>query len=161
MQSIGGTGVMKGICLLLPVLLLAACSAGITTHDGTRAAELTVDFFSSLKTDQGVQTAYDWTDDSYKKETSLARFKKLVASVRSKNSGADIRLLGYETFGSREMIIVYAISERDNKELHFKLSLIGTKLKDYYLLDFKTGTDDFGKDGIYRDYEKSIIISGV
>lgn len=153
---------MRNLSPLLPVLLIAAaCSAGITTHDNARAAELIVDFLSSLKTGQGVQTAYDWTDDSYKKETSLAEFTRIIASVRLKNSGADIRLLGYETYGSREMIVVYAISELKSSDLHFKFSLVGTKHKDYYLLDFSTRDDEFGKNGIYRNYAESIIVGGV
>ena len=148
--------------LLIIILLVAAgCSAGITTHDKARAAELIVDFLSSLKTEQGIQTAYDWTDDRFKQETSLDEFTQVISSIRSKNSGADIHLVGYETFGSKEMIVVYAISEIDDEKLHFKFSLSGTTHKDYFLLSFRTSNDGFSKNGIYRDYEKSIIVHGV
>lgn len=153
---------MRNFSSLLIILLIAAgCSAGITTHDKARAAELVVDFLSSLKTEQGVQTAYDWTDDRFKKETSLEEFAQIISSMRSKNLGADIHLAGYETFGSKEMIVVYAISEVDGEKLHFKFSLVGTKHKDYYLLNFRTNGDGFSKNGIYRDYEKSFIVHDV
>ena len=153
---------MRNFSSVLIILLVAAgCSAGITTHDKARAAELIVDFLSSLKTEQGIHMAYDWTDDRFKQGTSLDEFTQIISSIRSKNSGADIHLVGYETFGSKEMIVVYASSEIDGDKLHFKFSMAGTKHKDYFLLNFRTSGDGFSKNGIYRDYEKSIVIHGV
>ncbi len=52
---------------LIVVLALSGCSAGITTHDEVRAAELIVDFLSSLQTERGLQIAYDWTDDEFRR----------------------------------------------------------------------------------------------
>ena len=141
--------------------MAAGCSAGITTHDKARAAELIVDFLSSLKTEQGIHTAYEWADDSFKQETSLGEFTQKIFAMRSKNSGADIRLVGYETFGSKETMVVYAISEKDDEKLHFKFSLVGTKHKDYYLLDFSIKDDEFSKDGIYINYDSPIVIQDV
>lgn len=154
-------GMRNFISFLLVLLMVTGCSAGITTHDKARAAELIVDFLSSLTIDQGIHTAYEWADDSFRKETSLDEFTQKISTMRSKNSGADIRLVGYETFGSREMMVVYAISQKDDEKLHFKFSLVGTKHKDYYLLNFTTGDDEFSKDGIYSDYETTIIVQGV
>ena len=146
---------------LIFLLLFTGCSAGITTHDNFRAAELIVDFLSSLKSEQGIPTAYDWTDDSYKENVSLSEFTRIVSSIRSKNSKADIHLVGFETFGSREMIVVYANSETDSGKLFFKFSLTGTKTRDYYLLDFSTNDSGFVKKGIYREFEESIVVRGV
>lgn len=152
---------MKKLAAILIIVSMTGCSAGITSHDSVRAAELMVDFLTSLKTEKGLRAAYDWTDDRFKQKFSLAEFKQLISATRAENSGADIHLSGYETFGSREMIIVYADSETDGKKLYFKFSLAGTKNKDYYLLSFSSGSEEFGKEGVYRNYENSIIIDGV
>ncbi len=153
-------GVRKCAALLV-VLALSGCSAGITTHDAVRATELIADFLSSLQTEQGLQTAYDWTDDDYKAEVPFAEFTRIIWSIRTKNSGADVRLGGYETFGSKEMIVIYADSATDDGQLHFKFSLTGTKLKDYYLRHLSVNDEGYAKDGIYRDFEEPVIVRGL
>ncbi len=155
---------LKGItrfATLLVWLILSGCSSGITTHDEIRAAELVVDFLSSLQTEQGIRTAYDWTDDGYKAEVPLDEFIRIIASIRSRNSGADIRLAGYEIFGSREMIVVYADSETSDGRLFFKFSLAGSKHKDYYLRYLEISDAGYGKDGLYRDFRESVVVEGV
>ena len=146
---------------LIVVLALSGCSAGITTHDEVRAAELIVDFLSSLQTERGLQIAYDWTDDAYKAEVPFAEFTRVISSIRTKNSGAEVRLGGYETFGSKEMIVIYADSATDNGQLHFKFSLAGTKHKDYYLRYLSVNDEDYAKNGIYRDFKESVIVRGL
>ena len=108
-----------------------------------------------------MQLSYDWTDDKYKEEVSYAEFSRIVASIRNRNQGADIRLTGYEVFGVEEVIAVYANSHTDDGRMYFKFVLVGTKPKDYYLLKFSTGDSEFSKNGIYRDYVQSIVIQGV
>ena len=152
---------MKNIALYLLLLLVAGCSIGITVHDEDRAAELVVDFLSALKSEEGRHLSYDWTDDKFKEEVSFAEFSRIVSSLRQKNQGADIRLTGYETFGSREAIVVYANSEIGEGMLYFKFNLVGTKIKDYYLLGLIMNESSFDRKGIYRDYGQSIVISGV
>jgi len=152
---------MKSFALHLLLLLVVGCSIGITVHDEDRAAELIVDFLSALKSEEGMHLSYDWTDDKFKEEVSFAEFSRIVSSLREKNQAADIRLTGYETFGSKEAIVVYANSEIDDGKLYFKFILVGTKVKDYYLLGLSINDSDFDKKGIYRDYRQSIVIKGV
>ncbi len=152
---------MRKLASAIVFLLLVGCSSGITTHDNIRAAELVVDFLSSLESEQGIRNAYDWSDDKYQEQVSFAEFQQLISSVRSKNAKADISLVGYETFGPREMMAVYAQSETKAGILHFKFALTGTKTRDYYLLEFSTSDSEFSKDGNYRDYQESIVVSGV
>ena len=152
---------MKNFASILAVLLLVACSIGVTVHDESRAAELVVNFLSSIKTATGINPAYEWTDDEFKAEVPLNEFLQSISTLRSKNSGAEIRLVGHETFGPEEVLIVYAESVTSNGSLHFKFSLVGTKHKDYYLINFDVNDVGFPKKGIYREYGKSIIIHGV
>ena len=149
------------IASLLLMLALAGCDSGVITHDEVRASELVVDFFSSLKSAEGINMAYEWSDDRYKKKVKLADFVQIVASLRAKNARAEIRLTGYETFGAQEIFVVYAASETLEGELYFKISLTGTKNKDYYLLHFDVADAEFAKNGIYVDFDRSITIKGV
>ena len=153
---------MKKTALVIVLsLLLAGCSSGVIVHDQTRAAELVVDFLTSLKTGPGVKLAYEWTDDSYKEKVSFTRFSGIAASIRDRNLGADIRLAGYEVFGPKETIVVYANSKPGDGKMYFRFSLVGTRSRDYYLLNFSTSDSVFGKKGIYREYGESIVVKGV
>ena len=152
---------MKKSVLITFLLLIVGCSSGVIVHDQVRAAELVVEFLSSLKSDPGLKLAYEWTDDRYKEEVSFSEFSQIASSIRDKNLGADIHLAGYEVFGAKEAIVVYANSEVSEGKIYFRFSLVGTKSKDYYLINFSTNDSAFGKNGIYREYEQSIIIQGV
>ena len=70
---------------VLLVLLVQGCDTGVVTHDQTRAAELMGDFLSSLKSEEGIKLAYDWTDDRYKKDVSATDFRRKVARMRNLN----------------------------------------------------------------------------
>lgn len=147
--------------VLLILVFLGSCESGIIVHDPARAAELIVDCLSSFKSRQGIQLAYDWTDDQYKQEVSFAEFRRMVASIRNINQGADIRLNGYETFGAREVIIVYANANIDDARVYYKFTLVGTRPKDYYLLDLNVSDSSFGKTGIFHEYREPIVVGGV
>ena len=142
-------------------LLVVGCSTGITVHDEDRAAELVADCLASFKSNEGIHLAYEWTDDRFKEEVPLSEFSKIVASIRNKNQGADIRLVGYEVISSKEAIIVYATSKVSEAEMHFKFVLAGTKHKDYYLLNLSTNDSGFNKNRIYKEYRQSIVVKGV
>lgn len=152
---------MRNPTLYLFLLLVAGCSTGIVVHDENRAAELIIDFLTGFKSDKGKQLSYAWTDDRFKKEVSLSEFSRIVSSIRNKNQGADIRLVGYEIFGSVETIIVYASSEVSEGKMYFRFILVGTKTKDYYLLNLDVNDSEFSKEGIYKKYGQSILIQGV
>ena len=147
--------------LLVVLLLVAGCSSGVATHDGYRASELVVDFFTGLKSGEGTRLAYAWTDDKFKEEVSFDEFSEIAAFIRERNLGADIRLVGFEVFGPKEMLIVYANSKTSEAEMHFKLTLTGTKNQDYYLLALDVADSAFATTGIYREYPESIVIEGV
>ena len=152
---------MRRFTLFLFLLLIVGCNTGIIVHDQSRAAELIVDFLSGFKSDEGRQLSYEWTDDEFKEEVSRSEFSRMVASIREQNQGADIRVLGYEVFGPVETIFVYANSEVDEGKIYFRFILVGTKTKDYYLLNLDTSASEFAKKGIYSEYEQSTIIQGV
>jgi len=152
---------MRNSTLYLFFLLVIGCSTGIVVHDEIRAAELIVDFLSGFKSDKGKKLSYEWTDDRFKEEVSLGEFSRIVSSIRSKNQGAEIRLVGYEIFGPVETIIVYASSEVTEGKMYFRFNLVGTKSKDYYLLNLDINDSEFSKKGIYKEYEQSILVKGV
>ena len=160
---IGGfRGLLKtGICQLAGLLLLGACSAGITVHDETRAAQLAVDFFTALKSKQGIRLAYAWTDDRYKTDVSFDEFVEIVSLIRAINKRAPIRLVGFEVFGPAEILNVYARSDSVEGRLYYRLTLAGTKTRDYYLLEFDFTDSEHEKTGIYREYRQAIQIEGV
>ncbi|MBT8084968.1 MAG: hypothetical protein KJN72_07075, partial [Woeseia sp.] len=126
-----------------------------------RAAELIVDFLSGFKSDKGKKLSYEWTDDGFKQEVSINEFYRIVSFIRNKNQAAEIRLVGYEIFGPVETIIVYANSEVGEGEMYFRFILVGTKSKDYYLLNLDINDTEFSKKGIYKEYKQSILIQGV
>ena len=152
---------MKRLALAQLLFLIIGCSSGIIVHDQARAAELIVDFLTSLKSDSGIKLAYAWTDDRYKEEVSFTEFTHIASSIRSRINGADIHLVGYEVFGSKEAIVVYANSDASEGKIYFKFSLVGTKTKDYYLMNLNTKDSEFSKIGVYREFDPSIIIQGV
>ena len=147
--------------LLVVLLLVAGCSSGVATHDAYRAAELAVDFFTGLKSREGTRLAYAWTDDKYKQEVSFDEFSRIAAFIRKTNGGAEIRLTGFEVFGRKETLVVYANSKTGETEMHFKLTLAGTKNQDYYLLALDVDDSAFAKTGFYSEYPESIVIEGV
>ena len=147
--------------LLVVLLLVAGCSIGITVHDEDRAAELVVDFFTGLKSREGIRLAYAWTDNKFKQEVSFDEFSRIAAFIRKRNQGAEIRLVGYEIFGVQETLIVYANSETSEGKIYFKLTLVGTKTRDYYLLALDVDDAAFARTGIYKEYRQSIVVEGV
>lgn len=153
--------VKSATALLIIALLLPGCSTGVVVHDELRAAELIVDFLSSLKSDEGIERSYAWTDDSYKERVSSAEFTSMVARLRYRNRGAEIRLTGFEIFGPVEVINVYASSSAGEDELYFRFILTGTRSKDYYLLNFSIEESAFDKKGVYREYRRPIAVDGL
>jgi len=151
----------KNSILCLFLLLITGCSTGIVVHDEVRAAELVVDFLSGFKSDNGKQLSYEWTDDGFKEDVSSREFSSIVASIRNKNQGADIRLVGYETFGAVETIIVYAMSAVSEERMYFRFILAGTKSSDYYLLKLDVKDSEYRKKGVYNDYDRAILVLGV
>ncbi len=147
--------------LLVGLLLVAGCSSGVATHDAYRAAELVVDFFTGLKSSEGTRLAYAWADDRYKQEVPVEEFFRIAAFIREANGGAEIRLVGFEVFGRKETLVVYANSKTGETEMHFRLTLAGTKNQDYYLLALDVDDSAFAKTGVYREYPESIVIEGV
>lgn len=145
----------------LLVLLLQGCNTGIVTHDQTRAAELMVDFLSSLKSEDGIKLAYAWTDDRYKEDVSAADFRRKIARMRNLNQGANIELAGYETIGPVETFIVYASSAPEAGNLFYRFVLSGSRTLDYYLLNFEVKEAPFKPKGIYQAYEEGIGVDGV
>jgi len=152
---------MRTLALTLILLLAPGCSTGIVVHDQNRAAELIVDFLSSLKSAEGIELAYAWTDDRYKQEISTGEFARIVARIRNLNQGAEIRLTGYETFGAAEILNLYASSGAGPGRLYFRFVLSGSRSSDYYLLNLEVGDLPFDRQGTYRTYSKSITVSGV
>ena len=152
---------MRSSTLYLFLLLVMGCSTGIIVHDENRAAELIVDFLTGIKSDKGKRLSYEWTDDKFKEEVSLSEFSRIVASIRNRNQGADIRIVGYEIFGPVETIVVYANSEVSEGKMYFRFILVGTKTKDYYLLNLNISDSAFSKEGIYKEYGQSILIQDV
>ena len=152
---------MRIFTLGLFLLLLSGCSTGVIVHDQDRAAELVVDCLTAFKSDDGIKLSYEWTDDKFKEDVSEDEFARIVSTIRSNNQGAEIHLDGFEFFGPVEAITVHARSQNSTGTTWFKFMLVGTKTKDYYLLDLKTSTSEFTKEGIYRKYERSILVQGV
>ena len=152
---------MRIFTLGLFLLLLSGCSTGVIVHDQDRAAELVVDCLTAFKSDDGIKLSYEWTDDKFKEDVSEDEFARIVSTIRSNNQGAEIHLDGFEFFGPVEAITVHARSQNSTGTTWFKFMLVGTKTKDYYLLDLKTSTSEFAKEGIYRKYERSILVQGV
>ena len=116
-------------------LLVVGCNIGITVHDEDRAAELVADCLAAFKSNEGIHLAYEWTDDRFKEEMPFSEFSKIVSSIRNKNQGADIRLVGNEIIISKEANIVYAKSNIREYKMHYKFILAVTKHKYYYLLN--------------------------
>ena len=156
-----GHKAMKNSILCLFLLLVVGCNTDIVVHDEIRAAELIVDFLSGIKSAKGKQLSYEWTDDKFKEEVSPTEFSAIVASIRNRNQGADIRVVGYEVFGAVETIIVYAISEVGEQRMYFRFILVGTRSKDYYLLKLDVNDSDYPKKGAYSEYDRSILVQGV
>lgn len=152
---------MRKPALLLLLLLTTGCSTGIVVHDEARAAELIVDFLSALKTDEGIELSYAWTDDKFKERVSASEFWRMVAIIRERNEGARIRLGGYEIFGPVETINLYASSAAAAGKLYFKFILVGSKAKDYYLLNLDVNESGFEKKGRFEKYRRTITVEGV
>ena len=143
------------------LLLLTGCNTGIVVHDQARAAELVVDFLSGFKSDDGVELSYAWTDDKFKEKVSADEFARIVSSIRGKNKGADISLDGFEFFGPVEAITLHASSQSSTGKTWFRFKLVGSRSKDYYLLELETGDAAFAKEAAYREYEQPIMVHGV
>jgi hypothetical protein len=152
---------MRRFAIVLVGFFIIGCSIGFTVHDEDRAADLVVEFLNNFKTNSGIQSAYDWTDEKFKERVSFQGFTQMVKSIQAESKGADIHLIGYETFGTEEIFQIYATSENSDRKLHFRFALVGTKSKDYRLYNMSFNDKEFEKKGIYKEYAKSNIIGGV
>ena len=147
--------------LVLLGLLLAGCTTGVITHDQTRAGRLIIDFLESLKSEEGIERAYAWTDDHYKEEVSASEFRRKIARLRNLNQGAPIELAGFETLGPVNVFVIYAQSSPPEGNLYFRFVLRGSKSDDYYLLAFTIDDTPFEKQGFYQDYEEEVAIENI
>ena len=152
---------MRALAFTLFLLIFAGCDTGIVVHDEARAAELIVDFLTALKTDEGIELSYAWTDERFKQDVSASEFAQLVALIRNKNMGATIQLQGYEVFGPVELINLYANSETSSGKIYFRFVLVGARSSDYYLLNLDIDESDFKKEGVFREYQQSISVKGL
>jgi len=152
---------MKVRTLILILILAQGCDTGIVVHDQKRAADLVIDFLSSLKSAEGIELAYAWTDDRYKQEISATEFVRIVARIRNLNQRAKIHLDGYETFGPVELLNIYASSSTDEGQLYFRFVLSGSKSSDYYLLNLDVSDTVFSPEGTYRTFTDAISVDGV
>ena len=152
---------IKAAILSTLLILVSGCSTGVIVHDQIRAGQLVIDFLNALKTDEGIELAYEWTDDRYKEQVSRAQFVRMIANLRVRNERADILLQGFETYGPVELITLFAMSKPERGDLYLRFDLYGTKTKDYYLLQFVSADTPFEHEGVYQDYNERIEISGV
>jgi len=149
------------LTVILILLLAAGCSTGIVVHNEARAAELIIDFLTALKSTEGIEQAYAWTDDRFKQEISADEFRRIVARLRNQNLGAEIRLNGYEVFGPVELFNVYASSSPEQGKLYFRFVLTGSNATDYYLLKLDVSESGFSREGTYRAYRDALSIDGL
>ena len=155
------SGVKRRLRFLLIALLVLGCDPGVTVHDQVRASQLVVDFLTSLRTPEGLRLAYEWTDDRFKENMSFDEFSGWMRSVRERNAGADVQLVAFEVFGPVDRINVYANSIDRLEKTYFRFDLVGNKVLDYYLLDLRVGDSEQRQDGIYRKYERPVVVPDV
>ena len=147
--------------LLVIILLLSGCSVNLTVHDEDRAAQLVEKFLMDIQTTNGANVAYEWTNEQFKKSVPRDRFDELINKVRQFNSGAVIKIVGYETLGTEEVIIIYGISKKERNNVFYRFTLLGTKTKDYSLLNINLRDTEHKKGGLYREFAKPVEVLGV
>ena len=47
------------------------------------------------------------------------------------------------------------------EKLYFRFTLVGNKVKDYYLLELRVDDAEQRQDGIYRRYEQPVVVPDV
>lgn len=148
--------------LVVPVLLsIYGCSLEVTVHDEDRAADLAKQHLAQIISGSDTREVYDNAHDKFKENLDFNEFDAFVTRIRSQIPNRPLEIVGYETFGAKQAIIVYAQSLSESTSVFFKLSYIGTKSKDYKLLGFHINGSDYKKSGLYRDYRAPLRVGDV
>ena len=94
------------IFLLVIIFSLSGCSVDLTVHDEDRAAQLVEKFLINIQTTNGKNLAYDWTNEQFQVTMPREKFNEAINNIRRLNSGAVIKIVGYEILGTEEVIII-------------------------------------------------------
>lgn len=152
---------MRYIMWMVLLVFVGGCSISFTTHDEDRAAQLVEKLLNDIQSNNGIKSAYEWTHVKFKETVSFDDFNKVVSNIRDFNSGAIIRIVGYETIGTEEFILIHANSEKGNQKIYYRFTLLGTKLKDYSLLNINLRDQKFQIRGLYKEFGNPLEVSGV
>ena len=153
--------VMRYIMWMVLLVFVSGCSVSFTTHDEDRAAQLVEKLLNDIQSSNGIKSAYEWTHEKFKETVSPDDFNKVVSNIRDFNSGAIIRIVGYETIGTEEFILIHAISDKGDKKIYYRFTLLGTKFKDYGLLNINLRDHPFQVRGLYKEFGKPLEVSGL
>ena len=153
--------VMRYIMWMVLLVFVSGCSISFTTHDEDRAAQLVEKLLNDIQSSNGIKNAYESTHEKFKETVSPDAFNKIVSNIRDLNSGATIRIVGYEIVGTEEFILIHASSDTGNKKIYYRFALLGTKLKDYSLLNINLSDHPFQVRGVYKEFVKPLEVSGL
>lgn len=147
------------ILVLVLLVVVSGCGVNVTFHDEDRAAKIVEELLHEITTDGGVQNVYREASDAFRSNVSFDEFSKYISFVRSSIQSAVIKIVGYETFGPREWINVYAQSEAKNQVIYYRFGLVGTMIQGYKLQKIDIHGAPFDKRGVYAKYGKPIEIA--
>jgi hypothetical protein len=149
--------------ILCLVFFLGGCSLEFdaTVHDEDKAVLLTKDYFNDLKTEIGIQSAYQKGHQKFKESVPEERFIVGMKSIRDMISNSTVMATGYETYGTDEAIVIFASTRDDEKKLFFRVSYLGSKSKGYKLLNFNANDRGYEHKGIYREFTNNVYIQKI
>ena len=152
---------MRSILQIFLIIILGGCTVNLTVHDEDRAAQIVKKFLTDIQTNKGIEAAYKSTHDKFKESVSFEQFAKVILNIRNLNSKSIIRIVGYETTGTEEVILIYAFSNREAQKIYYQFALVGTKYKDYSLYNINLRDHAFKTGGLYKEFPKHLDVPGV
>lgn len=151
---------LKGFAVIILYFMIIGCSLKIeaTIHDENDAAELTKEFFEQIKTHEGIKVAYASFHEKMQDGTTYKEFANGIEGFSNLLTKNKISIIGYETIGTEEVIMVYATMSKNDKKLFFRTTFLGTKSKGYKILNFNGNDKGYSHKGIYKKYALPLIV---
>jgi len=148
---------LRVLLIFLIVIYLCGCRLNVTIHDEENAAIRAKTILENVLFEVNAKGVYIASSDELKEAVVYSDFEYAVDYVAYGFSHANVTLDGYEIYGSKELITIYASSNTQEGDFYFALTFNGSKLKGYSLESLRFTNDEIPKNGVYKDFSNPIL----
>ncbi|WNC68283.1 hypothetical protein RI845_17410 [Thalassotalea nanhaiensis] len=147
--------ILKNLILII-LISVSGCSFDATVHDERAAAKNALQILDSMIYKADAETVYNSSTQAFKDSVPYNDFQYLVDQIAYSYSHSDIKVIGYEIYGTSEEMTIYATSQSNVVNFHYAITFNGTQSKGYKLQHIRFKDKIFDKNGIYKDFSSPL-----